>query len=72
MGLVELLLIFLFLGVAVWLVVILDVALARFADGPTQVVWALIVVFVPLGFLLYLLAGRKRVADGGLGFLHRD
>ena len=56
---------------AIWLIALLDLVLGRFDNGTTQLLWALIVLFVPLGFVIYLAFGRRQVRSGGIAFLHR-
>ncbi len=71
MGVAELIVVATLVLSPLWLIAVLDIAYARFADGATRLVWVMIVIFVPFGCILYLVSGRQRVVSGGLGFLHR-
>ncbi|MDQ1298876.1 MAG: hypothetical protein QG558_1415 [Campylobacterota bacterium] len=49
-----------------WLWALIDIITSKFEEGLTQVVWLLVVFFLPfLGVILYLLIGKsmKKVAD---------
>lgn len=60
-GIVELfiLLIFLALPALLWLWAIIDLLTSRFKDSTNKLIWAIIIIFLPvLGSILYLLIGR--------------
>ncbi|MBC5775990.1 PLDc_N domain-containing protein [Pontibacter sp. KCTC 32443] len=62
-GLIEMLLILLILGIPVglWLWAIIDLNRSNFADSVTKVIWLIVVAFIPiLGTILYLLIGRRQ------------
>ncbi|MFD2248538.1 PLDc N-terminal domain-containing protein [Pontibacter ruber] len=64
-GVAELLLILLFLGIPtiLWLWALIDLLNSDFEKGIDKLIWLVVIVFIPLlGALLYLLFGRKQKA----------
>ncbi|MBL4655436.1 MAG: PLDc_N domain-containing protein [Bacteroidia bacterium] len=43
-----------------WIWALIDILRSNFKDGSAKLVWLLVTVFVPLGFILYFIIGRKQ------------
>ncbi len=68
MGVYELALV---IYVLLWLLALVDAAMGRFSHWYDQLIWLLVIFLVPLGSLVYLWFGRRKVARGGINMLRK-
>jgi hypothetical protein len=62
-GLLEIIFILIFLATPIGLVIwaIIDLLSSQFTDSTNKLIWALVIIFVPvIGSILYLIMGRKQ------------
>ena len=54
------------LALQIWMVI--DAATNAALDSTMKLVWILVIIFVPLGFVIYFAVARKAKTDEGRGF----
>jgi hypothetical protein len=62
-GPVEIIFLLLFIAapLVLWLWALIDLLRSNFSDSTTKLIWAVVIIFIPLlGALLYLLIGRNQ------------
>lgn len=60
---IAVLLFFILVPVALMIWAIIDLVQSTFADSTNKLIWALVIIFMPLiGAVLYLIVGRKQKA----------